>query len=232
MAIRANRACPVSDKSGVTTLVPKRRWIQWCYRETDDASPHCHPSPHDEAGHKKQDARCSGWNVQDEEVCGERAEHDGREQRGSNSPRLRHHDQYGSGELEDARDVPKNHCPKANRGEERDHLRLPHQFRPGGADEHEREECLDAPQQNVEWAPCGGTAGGCSNVVPDLTAYLRRSWQYGVCEPHLVLTDGVAPTRLSSTPHARRTDRRRSRCPGKSPTSCSSRGPLHPGAAP
>ena len=56
-----------------------------------EASP---PFPHDEAGHKKQDARRSGWNVQDEEVCGERAEHDGREQRGSNSPRLRHHDQY------------------------------------------------------------------------------------------------------------------------------------------
>jgi len=45
--------------------------------------------------------------VQDEEVCGERAEHDGREQRSSNSPRPRHHDQYGCGELEDARDEPK-----------------------------------------------------------------------------------------------------------------------------
>jgi hypothetical protein len=68
--------------------------------------PRRHRRPGDQAGHKKQDARCRGWNVQDEEVCGERAKHDGRDQRGSNSPRLRHHDQYGSGELEDARDVP------------------------------------------------------------------------------------------------------------------------------
>src|SRR5574341_200841 len=69
------------------------------------------PSPHDEDGHKKQDARCSGWNVQDEEVCGERAEHDGREQRGSNSPRLRHHDQYAP--VSSRMPVTyRNHCPK------------------------------------------------------------------------------------------------------------------------
>jgi hypothetical protein len=58
--------------------------------------------------------------VQDEEVRGDRPEHDGRKQRGSNTPRPRHYDQYRSGELEDARDVPKP-LSKANCGEERDH---------------------------------------------------------------------------------------------------------------
>ena len=40
----------------------------------------------------------------------------------------------------------------------------------------------------------------------------------------------VDPT--SSRSRAPRTDRRRSRCPDRSPTPCSSRGPLHSGAAP
>jgi hypothetical protein len=44
---------------------------------------------------------------------------------------------------------------------------------------------------------------------------------------------GRAPRRTTSSPsHARRTDRRRSWCPRKSPTSCCSRDPPHPGAAP
>ena len=142
------------------------------------------PSPRDEAGHKKEDARCSGWNVQDEEVCGER-----------------------------------------------DHLRLPHQFRPGGADEHEREECLDAPQQNVEWAALWRHRGWLQQCC--LTyEYLRRYGNTAYVSLTPSSPTASARTRISSTPHARRTDRRRSRCPGKSHLLCSSRGPLHLGAVP
>jgi hypothetical protein len=107
------------------------------------------PSPHDEGGQEEQDARRRDRNVQDDNVGGNRAEHDGGEQRGSGSRRLRHQDQHGSGELEETRDVPEPPSD-SDHGEELDQLRLPQQLRHGSVEEDERQERLDAPEQNVE----------------------------------------------------------------------------------